>query len=393
MQRADVVVIGGGIVGCACAYFLSRAGLKVVLLEKDAVAGATSGCCMGHLMVVPRPEPIYRLTHRSVQLWREFITEVGGFDHNLSGVLYLAEKQDDLQLLRELEQTFASYGDSSELLSPQELLRREPHVAADLLGALFYAEDGIVMPTTAAGRMLEQAMAMGAQVRPHTQATGLRRGADGSVQAVQLARGEIATPAVVNAAGVWAPQIAAWAGLDGVPIFPRRGDLAITMPHDLPIKHALLEVSYLRTATGKPVDPEGPEDDPGACALNVQPQSNNTLLIGSTRQFAGYQRQVNQQLLCQSLQRAARFVPAVLDLQVLRTWAGLRPYTRDNLPIIGAVPNVPGLFMAAGHEGLGITLSMVTGELISQAVRGEQTSLDLSPCSLARFAESPSSHA
>jgi sarcosine oxidase subunit beta len=115
-------------------------------------------------------------------------------------------------------------------------------------------------------------------------------------------------------------------------------------------------------------------------------------LIGSTRQFAGFEREVNLRLLHESLERASRFVPAVRDLTVVRTWAGLRPYTTDKLPILGPVPEVQGLYMACGHEGLGITLALATGELIAQSVTGQETSMDLLPFSLGRFAGYEAAH-
>ena len=116
-------------------------------------------------------------------------------------------------------------------------------------------------------------------------------------------------------------------------------------------------------------------------------KTNGTCLIGSTRQFAGLGRVVDRDLLARSLERAVRFVPALAGARLTRTWAGLRPFTTDGLPIIGPVPEVPGLFMAAGHEGLGITLAPMTGELIAQAVKGQEPRLPLEQLALARFGE------
>ena len=392
MQRPDVVVIGGGIVGSACVYFLSRAGLKVTLLERQGVASGTSGSSMGHLMVVPGPPLMYELTYRSVQLWHALFREVGGFHFRHAGVLWVGDAQEDLPLLQDLHRDMQGHGEKCRLLDPKELCELEPNLAPDLVGGFHYPDDAITFPMAAAAAMLADAVRHGAKIRPWTPALGLRRNDAGAVEAVRTSHGEIETGAVVNAAGVWAPEITEWAGLPPAPIYPRRGDLAITMPHQEPVSHQILEVGYLRTVGAKTIDPASGEPDPGAWAMNIQPQSNHTFLIGSTRQFDGFDRKVNLRLLHQSLLRASRFVPAVSDLAVVRTWAGLRPYTTDKLPILGPVPEVPGLYMASGHEGLGISLAMVTGELITQSVTGQQPELDLTPFSLARFAGREAAH-
>ncbi len=392
MQRPDVVVIGGGIVGCACVYFLSRAGLKVTLLERRGIASGTSGCSMGHLMVVPGPPFMYELTYRSVQLWHALSRELGGFDFRHTGALWVGDTPEDLPLLDDLHQGMRVHGEQGRRLDPKELRELEPNLAPDLVGGFHYPEDAITFPMTAAAAMLAAATRQGADVRPWTPVLGLRLGPTHAVEAVRTPGDEIETGAVVNAAGVWAPEITRWAGLSPAPIHPRRGDLAITLPRQEPVSRQILEVGYLRTVTAKTIDPTSGDADPGAWAMNIQPQSNGTFLIGSTRQFDGFRRKVNLRLLHESLTRACRFVPAVADLTVVRTWAGLRPYTPDRLPILGPVRDVPNLFMASGHEGLGITLSLVTGELITQSVLGQEPDVDLSPFSPGRFTQREAAH-
>jgi len=381
----DVVVVGGGIVGCFCAYYLARAGVGVVLVERDAIAGATSGSCMGHLMVVPNPHALYELTHKSVVLWHGLVDQLDDFEHNPTGTLWLATSDEDMDLLVGLRDTLASYGDSSQLLGSEELREAEPGLAPDLPGALFYPTDGVVMPMLAAGAAARAAVRLGARLMTGTRVTGMRRGSGGAVEGVLTDRGEIGCSEVVNAAGVWAPEVGADLGLPPVPIHPRRGELAITMPGESPVRRQLLEVSYLRTTESKAAGPEDVGQDPGGQALNVQPQSHDTCLIGSTRQFAGFGREVDRGLLARSLERAVRFVPGLAGARLTRTWAGLRPFTADGLPIVGPVPSAPGLYMAAGHEGLGITLAPITGELVAQAITGSPTSVSLEPLSLDRF--------
>lgn len=386
MKHPDVVVIGGGIVGCAVTYWLTRAGLSPLLVERDGIAGGSSGSCMGHLMMMPDPFDMYQLSHRSMELWQSFHAEESSFEMRQCGCLWLGESEEDGPLLEGIHAKLHGYGDAGEMIDQATLLAREPGLAPDLIGAFFYPKDAIVFPMQATGALLDAAMRNGAEVLHHTSVHGLCMDRAGRIEGVETSAGLIATPTVVNAAGVWVPELAAMAGLSRVPIFPRRGDLAITMPQDLPIHTQIIEVAYLRSATGKVADPEDSEPDLGSCALNVQPQSNGTLLIGSSRQFSGYDRRVNQALLSASLARAARFVPRIADLQLVRSWAGLRPYTRDKRPLIGE-SRIEGLYIAGGHEGLGITLSMGTGEMIAQQITGQATTLVPEPFDPKRFEE------
>ena len=386
-KQADAVVIGAGIVGCAIAYNLTRSGLRPVVVDRGGVAGGTSGSCMGHLMMLADSQEMYRLSARSLALWKQFHAEVGGFELRDCGCLWLGESDADVPLLEDIAAKIRGFGGSGRIVEPTELRRMEPELADDLVGAFFCPDDGILFPMQAAAALMGAAQDGGARTSYHTTVRGLHCGSDSAVSAVETDRGIIETGIVVNAAGVWLPEVAELFGLPRIPIFPRRGDLAITMPQDLPVTTQMVEVAYLRSAVGKVIDPESDEPDPGTYALNLQPQGNGTVLIGSTRQFGGFDKRVNLALLQQSLARACRFVPALADLQIVRTWAGLRPYTKDKMPVIGPVESVPGLFVAGGHEGLGITLSTGTAELIAQAVTGQPLAQPLEPFSPVRFTE------
>jgi glycine/D-amino acid oxidase-like deaminating enzyme len=393
-SHPDAVVLGGGIVGCSVAYWLSVAGLRVCLVDRQGISGGTSGACQGHLMVTPSPPYFLRLTQASVRLWRELRQTLPDFEFRDTGCLWLAETADDLSLLREVAQQFKAGGEATELLDPRGLRQQEPGLAHDLPGALFYRGDAVVMPMKAAGALLHGAIARGCEVRTFCEATGVRRGAGGRVEAVLTSQGEIPTRVVVNCAGVWTPDLTDRAGLGRVPIFPRRGDLMITTPTGAKVKTQILEVSYLRTAGGKAkVDPESGEPDPGAHAMNLQPQTHDTILIGSTRQFGSYERKVNRALLHTSMLRAARYVPSLMRASIVRTWSGLRPYPRDKFPLIGPIAALPGYYVASGHEGLGITLAPITGKLIAELVTGAPPTLDPAPVSPDRFLAPSAAHA
>ena len=378
-----MVVIGGGIIGCSVALHLARAmpTSRVIVLDRGSIAGATSSSCMGHLRVTPDSAAEFALSHRSVKLWGELNEQIGGFDYNPTGALYLADTAEDLALLPVLQKQFADCGDRAQVLDPKQLRAMEPGLAHDLPGALFYRGDGVVLPMTACSAMLRLGQRHNArlQARPGTTVTGFDYHG-GKVTAVKTTNGTIATGNAVIACGVWTPAVAKLAGLPDLPIVPRAGNLAITAHHATPIRTQLLEVSYIRFAHGTAqADPRKTNADTGGHAVNMQPQSLGGCLIGSTRQFRGMDTTINRELLHRSLQRAIRYAPSLADLPIVRTWVGLRPYSIDKHPLIGPWPGTQGLWIASGHEGLGISLSMITGELLTQQMTGQQCSVDPTP--------------
>jgi glycine/D-amino acid oxidase-like deaminating enzyme len=389
-ETFDLVVIGGGIIGCSVvqhAAQLMPPSTRILLLDRGPVAGGTSGSCMGHLMVTPDTPQDYAFTKTSIDLWRELQEVEGGFDYNPTGALYLADDPEDEALFPILKKQFEDNGDRAEFLPPDRLRDLEPGLARDLPGALFYPGDGVVLPMTACGAMLRVAMRANANVvvRPYCAVIGFDREGD-RIVGVRTERGHVKCADVVNATGVWAPELAEMLGLPRLPIYPRAGNLAITGHHESPVRTQLLEISYLRFAHGAvKVDPTR-TDDAGGHAVNVQPQSNGGCLIGSTRQFRGMDKTLNRELLHRSLLRAKRYVPKLETAPIVRTWVGLRPYAIDKHPLIGPWPTMRGLWIAAGHEGLGISLSPITGRLLAQQLLGLPTTIDHTPYLPARFA-------
>ena len=388
-ETADLVVIGGGIIGCSVVQHAAQLlppSTRILLLDRGPIAGGTSGACMGHLMVTPDTAQDYAFTRTSLDLWGELQQQEGGFDHNPTGALYLADEPEDLELLPTLQEQFRSCGSDAQILDGRQLREVEPGLAEDLPGGLYYPGDGVVLPMLACGAMLRVAQRANANVtvRPECSVTGFERDGD-RVTGVRTERGTIRCENVVNATGVWAPDLAELCGQPRLPIYPRAGNLAITGHHVSPIRTQLLEVSYLRFAHGAAkVDPTR-SDDVGGHAVNMQPQTNGGCLIGSTRQFRGMDKTLNRALLQRSLLRAQRYAPAVAAAPIVRTWVGLRPYAIDKHPLIGPWPPLRGLWIAAGHEGLGISLAPITGRLLAQQLAGQQPVIDHTPYLPARF--------
>jgi len=235
-----------------------------------------------------------------------------------------------------------------------------------------------VLPMTSCSAMLRlgQRRNPKLEVRPGTEVTGFD-GVGSRITAVRTKSGVIKTENAVIACGVWSPAVGKLAGIPALPIVPRAGNLAITAHHATPILRQLLEVSYIRFAHGAAkVDPWKTDEDKGGHAVNMQPQSAGGCLIGSTRQFRGFDTTLNRELLHRSLLRAQRYAPGLADLPIVRTWVGLRPYSVDKHPFVGPWPQTKGLWICSGHEGLGISLSMVSGHLIAAQMAGLPCAVD-----------------
>jgi D-hydroxyproline dehydrogenase subunit beta len=169
----------------------------------------------------------------------------------------------------------------------------------------------------------------------------------------------------VNAAGAEAPGL-----VPGLPIVPRKGHLAITDRYPGFVRHQLVELGYLASAHTMTTE---------SVAFNVQPRTTQQVLVGSSRELVGWDASLNRRVLARMLARAVEFMPALAATSMIRAWTGFRPATPDKLPLIGAWPATPGLWIAAGHEGLGITTSLGTAQLIADLVAGREPPIDATP--------------
>jgi len=377
MERPDAVVVGAGIVGAACAGELAAAGLAVTILDaRFAGAGATAAG-MGHLVVMDDSPAQLALTAASVQLWRELAPEFpADCEDEPRGTLWLATEGTDAEreLVRAKADLYRAHGLAAEVLSGDEVAAAEPALRPGLAGGLLVPGDRVIYPPAAARFLLASAVSHGAVLREGVAALSI------GAREVATAEGRIAGGLVVNAAGAEAPLLT-----PGLPVAPRKGHLLITDRYPGFCRHQLVELGYLASAHGAPQDPRGlPGSDPGSVAFNVQPRATGQLLVGSSREYAGFDPAINRPLLSRMLARAVEILPALARLSALRVWTGFRPATPDKLPLIGRWDPVPGLWVAAGHEGLGITTALATGRLLADLVLGRPPLLDPAPFSPGR---------
>ncbi|GAB3155536.1 FAD-dependent oxidoreductase [Micromonospora sonneratiae] len=373
---ADVVVVGAGMVGAACAYYATRAGLSVIVVERAGVAGGTTGAGEGNILVSDKPPgPELTLAQRSVQLWRELGDMLGRQQIELEpkGGLVVTASPPEQAGLAALAVRQRAAGVDVVDVAADELAGYEPHLARDLAGGAFYPQDMQVQPMLAAARLLR---ASGARVSTATTVTGLRRDPGDRIRAVVTDRGLIHTPAVVNAAGVWSGNLAELAGVR-LPVLPRRGFILVTEALPALVRHKVYAAGYVANVGRDSADLE--------ISPVVEGTPAGTILIGSSRERVGFDATMSLPALRQLAAGAVRLFPVLATASTIRAYRGFRPYTPDHLPVIGADRRVPGLYHACGHEGAGIGLAPVTGHSIAGLLTGQAPDLDLRPFAPERF--------
>lgn len=234
--------------------------------------------------------------------------------------------------------------------------------------------------------LAEHARAHGAVIMPRTHVMDLRM-ENGRVSGVETDKGLILTENVVLAAGVWTPRLGAMLGVN-VPIRPRQGHILVTERVQGLLNKAYVEYGYLLTKHGLKRDNVTPDMDKFGVAFVIEPSTAGTVLIGSSRRFVGMDTRPHPSVMRAVAERGTQFFPALSDMRLLRCYAGVRPATTDELPIISTT-HIPGLFIGAGHEGLGISLSLITGKIMSQLVRGQTPFIDISYMGIDRFGLNP----
>lgn len=367
MADADVIVVGAGIIGAACAYFLAREGARVLVVDPKPPGTVCTAACMGHLVVMDDSEAQFALTAYSCRLWADLAPHLPrAAEHEPRGTLWVASSADEMAIAEAKSAFYRARGVEAQVVTCDEMGALEPALASGLPGGLFVPGDSVLYATNAARWLLEQSEAT--VRREHVVAIGGGRAALGEGPDIQA-------PVIVNAAGAAAPVLNS-----ALPIEPRKGHLAITDRYPGVLTRQTLELGYLASAHGHATE---------SVAFNIQPRATGQMLIGSSREFVGFAPGINRAIVARMLERARRFVPAASDWHVIRIWTGYRPCTVDNLPLIGPAPGDPTVWIAAGHEGLGVTTSLATGRLLADRWAGRKSVIDPVPYAADRVAEEP----
>jgi glycine/D-amino acid oxidase-like deaminating enzyme len=356
----DAVIVGGGIVGTACALAFSQQGMRVALVERAEIGAGATAAAMGHIVILDDSPAQLALTRYSQKLWHQLASKLPpDAEYTQRGTLWVAADVDEMQEICRKHSVYKEHGISSELIDTQVLARTEPALRRGLAGGLLMHEDAVVAPQVAASFLLNQALAGKVTLVRETVA------AMGSGRIVLNNGDELHAQILVNAAGEWASELT-----PRLPVAKRKGHLAITDPYPGFLRYQVVELGYLKSAHVTTTD---------SVACNVQPRANGQLLIGSSRQYGVEGREVEDKILARIFERAAEYLPALPSLSIERTWTGFRSATPDKLPLIGPSAEDKTVFLATGHEGLGITTSLATAQLLADLIAGRTPAIPIEP--------------
>jgi glycine/D-amino acid oxidase-like deaminating enzyme len=357
----DVVIVGAGIVGAACADEFARRGMLVAVVDRDVVGGGATAAGMGHIVVMDDSAAQFALTRYSQRLWQELRPELPpDVEYDQCGTIWVAADEEEMADVRRKHDYYARLGVPATVLDSQALRRLEPNLRDGLAGGLLVAEDAVLYPPCAARFLMERAQKHGGLLRLGASVTQIGQGR------VRMSDGlEIAGEIIVNAAGAWASELTG-----GIEIKKRKGHLVITDRYPGFLRHQLVELGYLKSAHSVSSD---------SVAFNVQPRRTGQILIGSSRQYGAEQKEVDHDILRRMLQRSQEYMPGLGPMSAVRTWTGFRAATPDKLPLIGPWPGDKTLYLATGHEGLGITTSLATARILVDGITGSKAEIPIEP--------------
>lgn len=382
-KYADAVIIGAGVIGASIAYHLARAGILSVVVEKDEIASGSSGACEGLLLLQSKKPGIHlELAMASTARFQDLSEELGiDIEYERKGGLVIIENEQELAAVKQFVEKQKACGVDVTLLDPRRSLDMEPSLSPHIAGAAYSPIDGQVNPFLLTRAFLKAAEKMGVKVFTGSEVRGIgvskRR-----VNAVNTTKGRIESSLIINAAGAYAGVVGRMVNLN-IPVTPRRGQILVTEAMPRFINCCLLSAKYIAAKFNPAVA------ETGGTGFAVEQTANGNVLIGSTREFVDFDRRTTYEGVNTIAAQILRVLPNLKDLHVIRAYAGLRPFTPDGLPILGKVESLEGFIMAAGHEGDGITLSPVTGEMIAKLLSQKDPPFPLSHFRLERF-EQPS---
>ncbi|WP_324784566.1 FAD-dependent oxidoreductase [Priestia filamentosa] len=376
--HCDIVVIGGGIIGTSIAYYCSKSGLDVTVLEKNELASGTTSKCDGNILAVDKdPGFDSQMSLKSQQLVHELNLDLEiPFEYRNPGSILVCENDMEMEAAQKWVRQQQEAGLDFRMLNREDLRNESSYFADDLPGGLECRTDSIINPYMLTYSMIQRAKQFGAKIHTNTGVRNLYKNRQNQF-VIETNNETFTANKVVNACGVWAPFIGEMLNID-IPIKPRKGHVIVASRQQPVGSRNVMEFGYLISKFGgqRKVDPL---IDKYGVALVFEPTQSQNFLIGSSRQFNGYDTKTDYEVIKTVARRAVRFYPKIANMTVIRTYAGLRPWTADHLPIISHVEEVPGFYIAAGHEGDGISLAAITGKLTEELINETNTSIPFEP--------------
>ncbi len=383
LKGAEIVIIGGGVIGSAIAYFLSKAGRDVVLLERGGVGGEASVANGAFVWTsTRRPGIDLTLALASIEVHKQFLDELDDeIEYRRPGGMIIIEHEKQIPKIEAFRKEREDVGFILRPIDAKEARSLEPLLSESIVGALYNPLDGGTNPFQLMVALNRKAAQLGVKVCYHTEARGIEI-EHSKVKRVLTDQGPIEAEIVVNACGSWASSIGKMVGVN-IPVIPNEMEFVVTEPLPPVVSHIIMGASYVTEEYGKEEMIANREKfGRGLC---IHQTASGNLLLGATWRFVGYDKRTSYEETVAIAKEVARLFPPLRQAHVIRSFANFFPFTNDDLPILGYVDGIEGLIIAAGHCGHGICLGPITGKLISELICQGRTSIPIDELSLSRF--------
>lgn len=385
MKKYDVVILGGGIIGLSCAYYLTLENKKVALVEKNQIGSGASGSCDDMILLQSKkPGKNLELAIESLKLYKELVKKLNydiGF-HNRGGMI-LIDKEEHLSFMEDYVSKQKDYGLDIELIDKKTVKKYHPFVKENIVASTHGTEDSQVNPLFTMRAFMSNAISAGMDVYKETEVVELNK--KSSFWQLRLSTGtEIETENVINAAGAWAADVGKLIGID-IPITSKKGQIAVTENIPQLGRENIWSAEYIISKLNPELVKSSDIHKELGIGLSMSQTSDGNYLIGSTREPGNYNKNTDYEAIKILVNQAVDFFPILKNIHIIRTFAGFRPACVDGKPIISEVKGNEGFYIAAGHEGDGIAMAPITGKLISQMICGKKTLLDINELSFERF--------
>lgn len=386
---ADAVVIGGGVCGTAITYYLSRAGLKPILAEQGYLnSGASGACDEGIILISKNPGIAMDMAVKSAELYKKLQNELSAdFAYQNVGGMILIDEEKYIPIIQSFVNRQQKQGLNISMLNQSDTHRQQPGLSKKVVAGAFSKDDCSICPFKLTSAYVNTAQKLGAGILLHHSVTGIETEKNHQkIASVTTAEHKIITPIVIDASGCSSAHIGKFVGLT-VPVFPMRGQLVITEKVPPLVVHQLMDAKYIAAKHQPQLMNKYSSNGNLNIGLTLGQAKTGNLIIGGCREKVDFNTDIAYLTIREIVKNAVSFLPILKDISIIRTFAGLRPSTPDNHPIISATP-ISGFFIASGMGGDGVSLSPVVGKIMAELVVKNHCSIvDMEQLRLDRFCE------
>ncbi|HNV05968.1 MAG TPA: FAD-binding oxidoreductase [Petrotogaceae bacterium] len=360
-NKANVVVIGGGVVGCSIAYNLALQGISdVILIEKSFLASGSTGRCGAGVRQQWGTKMNCLLAQKSMEIlenMNDILHTKRDIELKQKGYLLLAYTEKEMNQFKKNVELQNSLGIASKIITPAQAREIVPYLNTEkLLGGAFYEKDGHANPFLVTNAYAQAAISLGAEVNTYTEVVSIKRNGS-KIEGVQTSKGFISTDTVIDAAGGYSKEIGKMAGVD-IPVYPQRHQILVTDPVDEVLGPMVMSFSY-------------------NIYCQQSPQGSFIMGYGDPTEPRDYNINSSWRFLEEMAEKAVWLLPPLKNLRVVRQWSGLYTMTEDRQPLICKADEAENFYMACGFSGHGFMIAPMVGKLISEMVLGKKLSIDI----------------